>query len=376
MVRRAKRLFWIGFAFLACTLTQIALAGNATQHVLTDSDLQAMTGDTYASGRNLPLGDGRYVTKGSRKGYIYLCHVMNGGGGAQVDGPWIHGDSWDASGKISVQGRVSWNDAAFANTSGSGKRVLSGNGLPTSHATGIFPVQSSDPAFQYDRNPNRIAPQTLLDVLPVNPVYSDEPSCMGGEAGVMLTGVPLFNGFDTGMRDAGAHEVQDSCNGHPQRSGQYHYHNLSACIKDIGEKAVIGYALDGFPITGPEVAPGKYLTTENLDECHGITSEIMEDGRKKVTYHYVMTQDFPYSVSCFRGTPTRTGPSDRGQSGPPDGGVPRGMGEPGRKPPPEALEACSDKDRDSACEFTSPRGDQISGVCLSPPGRLLACVPR
>jgi hypothetical protein len=23
-------------------------------------------------------------------------------------------------------------------------------------------------------------------------------------------------------------------------------------------------------------------------------------------YHYVLTRDFPYSVSCFRGTPTRS----------------------------------------------------------------------
>ena len=132
----------------------------------------------------------------------------------------------------------------------------------------------------------------------------------------MLTGVPLFNGFDAKMRDAAAHEVQDSCNGHPQKSGQYHYHSLSACIKDVSEKTVIGYALDGYPITGPMVAPGRYLTTANLDECHGITSEIIEDGAKKITYHYVMTQDFPYSVSCFRGTPTRMGPVRRRQSQP------------------------------------------------------------
>ncbi len=132
---------------------------------------------------------------------------------------------------------------------------------------------------------------------------------MGMEAGIMLTGVPLFNGFDAGLRDAAAHELQDHCNGHPQKSGQYHYHSLSACLKDVSVKTVLGYALDGFPITGPMVANGKYLTTDDLDECHGITSEIVLDGQKTVSYHYVMTQDFPYSVSCFRAQPVRTDPA-------------------------------------------------------------------
>jgi hypothetical protein len=119
----------------------------------------------------------------------------------------------------------------------------------------------------------------------------------------MLTGVALFNGFDAGGRDAGAWEIQDSCDGHPQSDGIYHYHTLSSCIKDTSVHTVIGYALDGFPITGPQVAPGNILTTADLDECHGITSQITLNGKTITTYHYVMTQDFPYSVSCYRGTP-------------------------------------------------------------------------
>ena len=72
---------------------------------------------------------------------------------------------------------------------------------------------------------------------------------------------------------------------------------------------VIGWALDGFPITGPKVGADNLLTTADLDECHGITSTITVDGKAVTMYHYVMTQDFPYSVSCFRGTaspPPRT----------------------------------------------------------------------
>jgi hypothetical protein len=136
--------------------------------------------------------------------------------------------------------------------------------------------------------------------LSANPTYSS-PSCMGGEVGIMLTGIALFNGFDAGGRDAGAWEIQDGCSGHPQSSGEYHYHTLSSCIKDVSVKTIIGFALDGFPITGPQVGANNILTTGDLDECHGLTSQIVLDGKSVTMYHYVMTQDFPYSVSCFRG---------------------------------------------------------------------------
>lgn len=54
------------------------------------------------------------------------------------------------------------------------------------------------------------------------------------------------------------------------------------------------------PITGPKVGDDNILTTSDLDDCHGITSPITLDGKQVETYHYVMTQDFPYSGSCFR----------------------------------------------------------------------------
>jgi hypothetical protein len=47
------------------------------------------------------------------------------------------------------------------------------------------------------------------------------------------------------------------------------------------------------------------LTTKDLDECHGITSTVQLDGKSVTAYHYVMTQDFPYSASCMRSTPTK-----------------------------------------------------------------------
>src|SRR5205085_854391 len=101
------------------------------------------------------------------------------------------------------------------------------NALPN-HTTGTFPISSADDAYQYDRNPNRIAAQTLSYTLPANPTVAATPSCVpGGVIGVLLTGSPFFNALDAGGKDAVAHEIQDHCGGHPQMSGLYHYHSLS-----------------------------------------------------------------------------------------------------------------------------------------------------
>ena len=261
-------------------------------------------GNLYASGI-LPVGDNKYVTDAAKQGWVYLCRAPQGdAGGAQARGPWFSADgtTYDVKQKIAVEGNVPW-DGSLSITVASGKRVVTTNDLPKDHTTGEFPVSSSDLAYAYDRNPNHIAAQSLTYSLTANPGVAATPSCVGGEAGVMTTGVALFNAFDAGGRDAGAWEVQDGCNGHPQMTSEYHYHTLSACIQDTSVATVIGYALDGFPITGPKVGSNNILTTRDLDECHGITSAISLDGTLIESYHYVMTQDFPYSVSCFRATP-------------------------------------------------------------------------
>ncbi len=335
--------------------------------------LLAMAGDTYASGE-LPLGDNKYVTSAPKKGYIYLCNAHSDNFGAQANGSWIHGSTWNILEKTAVEGSVSWPTATFAEKLMGSLRELSGNGLPVGHTTGNFPIASTDPAYQVDRNPNSIKTHTLSVNIAANPVYSDTPTCTGGgEVGVMLTGVPLFNGFDAGLRDAAAHEMQDSCSGHPQESGEYHYHSMSNCFKDKSITTILGYALDGFPITGPTVAKNKYLTTADLDVCHGITSNVMKDGKSVLTYHYVMTEDFPYSISCFRGKPVTVSPgSAAGGSKTTQGAASSGGGQ---TPPQEAISACTGKTTGASCSFTSQRGDSISGTCGTPPNSSLACMP-
>jgi hypothetical protein len=271
-------------------------------------DISKDYGNKYAN-NILPVGDSKYQSSGAKKGSIYACsqyatNLQSSNGGADSRGPWFTNNNtqYDTTKKPHVGGSVQWK-GSFTNVVNGGTRTITTNDLPLTHGTGIFPIQSTDPAYAYDKNPNTIKAQSLTFSLTARPQYGT-PQCMGGQSGVMLTGVSLFNAFDAGGRDAGAWEVQDNCGGHPEKEGQYHYHTLSTCITDVSVQTVIGFALDGFPITGPNITSNNILTTNDLDECHGTTSDVILDGKKTNTYHYVMTQDFPYSVSCFRAKPT------------------------------------------------------------------------
>lgn len=265
----------------------------------------------------LPLGDNK-TTSTPKVGYAYSCQKSFNGGGAFKQGPWINttNKTWDETQKVKVDGNVSWTNASWKVSESGDMRMLVGNGLP-SHTTGVYPISSSDDAYSYDRNPNSIKEVSLNIEVPINPIILDNPECVGGEVGVMLTGVPLYNAFDAGGRDAVATEIQDSCEGHPQAAGQYHYHGPSDCLKDASKEDehsdLVGYAFDGFGIFGTRGENGVELSSNDLDECHGHTHEITWEGKKVTMYHYHLTHDFPYSVGCFRGKKYVTQPLTTGE---------------------------------------------------------------
>lgn len=254
---------------------------------------------TPATRTALPLGNQKTSTA-PKAGSLWSCQQSfnPNAPGAQSAGPWIHGDTWDMTEKIAVAGSVS-HDAVFKVTTKGDRTTVTGNGLPS--VSGTFPVAAGDPAAQYDRNPNAIASQTISVSVTASPARAASATCVGGEVGVTTKGIPIFDAFDAGGRDAVANEVQDACGGHPQERGQYHFHGLSACAKRSG---LWGYALDGFGIYGPKTASGTTLSTGDLDACHGIVSSVKWHGRWRRMYHYVATDDFPYTVGCFRGTAT------------------------------------------------------------------------
>lgn len=251
----------------------------------------------------LPLGETRISTE-PKAGWIWACRVDAGGGGAKVNGPWIKADgTFDLTIKARVAGAVTWPHR-FTLSVEDDTRVFASNDLPN-HPTGVYPIAPGDPAFRYDRNPSHIGAQDIRVALPLDPVLLQAPLCTPGAVGILLTGVVLFNGLDAEGRDAVAHEVQDDCQGHPQVTATYHYHNVTSCIEDKrtagGHSALVGYALDGFGIYGRYGEKGEPLASADLDVCHGHTHKIMWNGKLVEMYHYHGTPDFPYTVGCMRG---------------------------------------------------------------------------
>lgn len=255
---------------------------------------------TKTSSWLLPLWDGKYSSTKIQKWYIYVCGPRNGWGWAQKDWPRISGWYRDPSKKLTIDGSVTRKNASFKISTNSTSRVIVWNGLPISHPTGIYPVQSTDDAYQYDKNPNSIKEQTISFILPLNPTFADKVWCVKPPFVAMsVSWVPIFDWLDAEWRDAVAHEVQDDCGWHPEKEWQYHYHNLSKCISVTGSDPVlVWYAIDWF---GLYKYP-KTMTNDDLDECHGMTWEVLRNGKKQTIYHYVVTDEYPYTIWCFRWT--------------------------------------------------------------------------
>lgn len=255
----------------------------------------------------LPLGTDFVSTTAAAVGGLYVCDGGDpNGGGAFAVGPWIDeaAGTWDITQKISVQGEVEWPMATYTETVDGSSRSISSNGLPVGMVSGEFPIAADDPAYAYDRNPNSIAETDISVTLPVAPEVADEPSCLPkGTIGVAKNGVALFAPVDAMNRDAVAYETQDECDGHPQQSSTYHYHDVPSCLQSAasGSSTVVGYALDGFPIVVERNAAGELPTNADLDECHGRVSPIELDGTEVEMYHYSVTAEFPYFIGCYRG---------------------------------------------------------------------------
>ncbi len=261
----------------------------------------------------MPLGDGR-VSAEPKQGYVYSCQSRfnPNAPAASVNGPWIEGDRWTRANKPQVEGKVSWPNSQISIAVEGNHRVVRSNNLPN-HATGEFPIRPGTEAYQYDRNPNHIGAQDILLSLPARPKIASSPTCVPmGMIGFAVSGVAIYNALDARGRDAPAHEIQDLCNGHPERSSQYHYHDWSPCLEGKDRDAPVGWILDGFPILGPVDSSGKRYTDADLDACHGMTGPVNIGGTTVTMYHYRFTDEYPYTIGCFKGTPLQLSGASRG----------------------------------------------------------------
>jgi hypothetical protein len=179
--------------------------------------------------------------------------------------------------------------------------LIESQGYPN-HPTAIFPN---------DSNPNSILVQQFVFRLPLTPKKADSISRLPmGPIGMASNGVVFFNPFEAGGMNAveGYSEVWlDSCCGHPQQSGVYHYHKYPACVKSpfkddgANHSPILGFAFDGFPIHGPFESQQQYARDcqgdSALDVCNGHEDPVRG-------YHYHVTPNrFPYIIGGYRGIP-------------------------------------------------------------------------
>ena len=190
----------------------------------------------------------------------------------------------------------------------------------------------------------QITPNPLLETnreyrFTLRPKLAEMPTPIPllGTVGVAVNGIPFFGPNEGGVPYPGFgdpiyNSIMDACMGHTAR--EYHYHALvEAClaadIKPGDPSPVLAYAADGFAVYGPYGCAGQECSkvvkfksswkklrdpeidawdafryeprqgAEYLDRCNGHGGD--DHGG---TYHYHVTESWPYILGCFSGTPS------------------------------------------------------------------------
>jgi hypothetical protein len=150
-------------------------------------------------------------------------------------------------------------------------------------------------------------------LIPTQPKFADEDTSLGtvSKVGVALAGVPIFSDAPS-VLDTGHLPALDTCAGHIDPGGWYHYHATSSDMNTVYKHehvdaqcnnlkqdpaALFGYAFDGFPIYGSVDANN--VVPADLDECSGHTGPVGDSGI--TAYHYHATEEFPNLPKCFKG---------------------------------------------------------------------------
>lgn len=179
--------------------------------------------------------------------------------------------------------------------------VLRSNTVPdhTSPYWGIGNALYEAPHSGMVVNPNLIVSQTLTLRVPINPAVATASDTPMGPIGMAVNGVPLFNQYAAGRSPlSGEIATFDRYDGHPQQTGQYHYHLEPLWLTaGNGPSSLIGVLLDGFPVYGPKETDGS--VPSGLDSCNGHTHATTDVSTG--TYHYHVTAVSPYISGCFKG---------------------------------------------------------------------------
>lgn len=142
------------------------------------------------------------------------------------------------------------------------------------------------------------------------PQLGDTPLTRDAALGVAVNGVPIYDytgGGEMSQSDLAHRQAQhdtlqtnqlDICGGHAGRGDDYHYHAKPTCMIDqmenAGDRAIIGWAFDGFPIYGDANPDGSEIPQGVLDVCNGQPDETFG-------YRYHTSKVSPYIVQCLMG---------------------------------------------------------------------------
>ena len=183
---------------------------------------------------------------------------------------------------------------------------------------------------------------TMTALIPAEPIMADAPTDLGtvAKVGVALDGVPIFADAPS-VLDTGNLPALDTCGGHVDPGGWYHWHATTTdidtsfehegvedvhCHLEQSAAALFGYAFDGYTIYGSAEADGHLA--EDLDECNGHFGSTLDNEDDE--YHYHATLEFPNLPTCLVGVVasnnfTTTATAGIGATGGPGGNGPGGQ---------------------------------------------------
>lgn len=165
--------------------------------------------------------------------------------------------------------------------------IVKSTGIPDHDWEKVNPntPQSQSHSYKVQKNPSLPAVSGTSQCLPMSTI------------GVAINGVPFYSPYTANDLNAGECEKFDSCDGHADDRGSYHYHVGATCVVGNTKGKFIGVAMDGHPIYS---APEGFDKTK-LDECHGERF----NGNDVQRYRYILSgtkvEDYPYILGCFKG---------------------------------------------------------------------------
>ncbi|XP_064628511.1 uncharacterized protein LOC135488054 [Lineus longissimus] len=165
--------------------------------------------------------------------------------------------------------------------------IVKSNGLPDHDWQRVNPntPQSQSHSYKVQKNPSLPAVSGTSQCLPMATI------------GIAINGVPFYSPYTADSLNAGECEKFDSCDGHADDRGSYHYHVGATCVVDGVKDKFLGVAMDGHPVYS---APDGFDKTK-LDECHG--QRFTDKGVER--YRYILSgtkvEDYPYILGCFKG---------------------------------------------------------------------------